>query len=40
VGPSKIRSAKRSNLDAEDLAAIRALCREPAEALGVWEETA
>lgn len=38
IGPSRVRADKRSNLDAEDLAAIRALCREPAEALGVWEE--
>ena len=38
IAASSVRTGKRSGLDAEDYAAIRALCREPAEALGVWEE--
>lgn len=38
IEPSKVRKGKRSGLDAEDLAAIRSLCRERAELLGVWDE--
>jgi hypothetical protein len=38
IEPSTIRAAKRSNLDEEDLQAIRALCGETAAALGVAEE--
>lgn len=40
IAPSKVRKGKRSGLDAEDLAAIRSLCRERAEMLGVWDDDA
>jgi hypothetical protein len=37
IAPSTVRAAKRSALDAEDYQAIRALCIDPATALGVAE---
>ncbi|HET6252020.1 MAG TPA: sulfotransferase, partial [Tepidisphaeraceae bacterium] len=38
IEPSTLRTARRSALDAEDHQAIRALCGEPASALGILEE--
>jgi Sulfotransferase family len=37
IAPSTVRAAKRSALDSEDYQAIRALCIDPATALGVAE---
>jgi hypothetical protein len=40
IEPSTVRAAKRTALDDEDLQAIRALCTEAADALGVAEDGA